>query len=120
MGWTIALHDELGTIVQVPAFVYGSTIAIHEDVPATIDAEMDLTYNYAQHYCTAMHPEEGLHWLHGKRAGETLTRLEHAIKLLGTVRDNNYWEATPGNAGHALLYFRDWARQHPDAIWQVT
>ena len=39
---------------------------------------------------------------------------------LGTERSDDYWEATPGNAGHAALILRNWAMKHPDAVWRVS
>jgi hypothetical protein len=33
---------------------------------------------------------------------------------------DDYWEATPGNAGATLATLRDWAVAHPEATWSVS
>jgi hypothetical protein len=62
----------------------------------------------------------GIHWLNKKKASKTIERLEEAVKELGTEKSNNYWESTPGNAGYALSILLKWAKQYPDAIFEVS
>ena len=57
--------------------------------------------------------------LHGRVACKTIPELEKCVSKLGTVRDENYWRSTPGNAGHAINILLGWAKQHPDAVWEV-
>jgi hypothetical protein len=59
-------------------------------------------------------------WLHGKKAEETIERLEKAVKELGTERNNDYWNATDGNAGYALNILLTWAKDHREAVWRVS
>lgn len=83
----------------------------------TTDAVLNITYNYAKFYYNHLDKEQGIRWLYGKSGQETIDRLEQATELLGTVRNNDYWGATPGNAGYALSILLIWAKQHPGAIW---
>lgn len=49
-----------------------------------------------------------------------MERLRIAVNTLGTVRDNDYWKPTPGNAGYALAILLKWAGQYPEARFKVT
>lgn len=63
-------------------------------------AWLNITYNYGKHYAEAF----GFRFreLHGKTVEEVKPLLAQAIRKLGTDRSDDYWEATPGNAGGAL------------------
>lgn len=80
-------------------------------------AELTITYNYSHHFATHLDTEQGIDWLYGKLAIETIERLEAAVLALGTERDSNYWNSTPGNAGYTLSILLAWARLHPTAVW---
>lgn len=114
MGYAVYLKDtESGAIVEVPRHVEGGTYAV-----GGIDlADISITYNYAQHFRDHIDREKGLRWLYGKTGAETIPRLQAAVMALGTVRDDDYWADTPGNAGHALSVLLGWARLHPAAVW---
>lgn len=75
-------------------------------------AELNVTYNYWPHFRFGR--------LDGRTAHNTIPMLAYAVRRLGTQRDQDYWAATPGNAGHAASILLGWARQHPDAVWRVT
>jgi len=93
----------------------GGTIAIGGDNCAS----MNVTYNYGFFYYHFLDKDLGIRWLYGKKAKDTVERLEAAIKILGTKKyEKDYWAPTPGNAGHALNVLLGWAKQHPEAIWQ--
>lgn len=111
MGHDLGLYygDKLA---QVDLHTEGSTYAID----GVSNAEMCVTYNYSRFIRQALH-EDGIMWLYGKTAAETIPALEQAIVTLGTERTTNYWDATPGNAGYILSVLLLWAREHPDAIW---
>jgi len=83
------------------------------------EAVLNITYNYNNLYKTWLDKDEGIRWLHGKKAGSTIERLEMGVTILGTERDSDYWKATPGNAGYALSILLDWAKKHPDAHWKT-
>lgn len=129
MGWDITLQYEgetpegrkLAETCQVQPFTFGSVLrATHDLQPiASCDADMSLTYNYSKHYYGTVNDTEGLRWLHGKRAEDTIAQLQHAVNVLGTTVDVDYWASTPGNAGAALAILLDWANAHPDARWEV-
>lgn len=115
MGWDIDLADNNGT-VRVQSHQEGSIIA----VGGSDLAEMTVTYNYGRLFYLALDREQGFNWLDGKKAQDTIERLEQAITALGTQRDPDYWKDTPGNAGHLLSVLLSWARQHPNAIFHVS
>ncbi len=89
-------------------------------VDGSEEADLNVTYNYGQHFRDALNSEDGIKWLHERRAGDCIGRLERAVILLGVYRDKDYWAATPGNAGHALSILLQWARQHPNAYFKVS
>ena len=64
------------------------------------EAWLNITYNYSKHYYPVL--GHGLNELDGKTIAEVSPALEQAVKILGTYRSLDYWEATPGNAGAAL------------------
>jgi len=84
----------------------------------TMSAELNVTYNYSPFFHKALDVEEGIRWLYGKTGRETSERLLKAVDALGTVRDADYWKATPGNAGRALSILYVWATKHPDAVFE--
>jgi hypothetical protein len=115
MSYWVYLEDEKGA-VKVPRHSNGGTYAIG----GTITAELNITYNYSPHYYEYLNGDEGLRWLDGKTAQETVDALEGAILDLGTVQDKDYWKATKGNAGRALAILLLWAQMNSDAKWRVS
>ena len=115
MGWWIYLEDENGKSCEVDSHSEGGVIAIG----GSSDAEMSLTYNYSSYYYQYVDSEKGIQWIDGKIGGETLERLMSARNMLTDNPSNNYWEKTPGNAGHALSVLISWVKQHPSGTWRV-
>ncbi len=114
MSYSISLScPHCASDVPVEAHSEGATI----EVGGSARARMDITYNYGPHFYAEIDKELGLRWLYGQKAGNTIPRLAAAVKKLGTERDDDYWAATPGNAGHALNILLNWAAQHPSARW---
>lgn len=105
-----------GELVQVDNHSEGGTHVLG----GTTDAELNVTYNYSGHFFREFHSGLGLRWLNGKKAVDCVSRLESAVKALGVERDSDYWADTPGNAGYALSILLDWAKQHPDAVFEVS
>mgnify|MGYP001213338952 CR=1 FL=1 len=62
----------------------------------------------------------GLRELNGMTAMDSIPILAEAVAALGTEQDEDYWKPTPGNAGHALNVMLGWAKQCPDAVWEIT
>lgn len=103
--WICLTHND--TVVSVARHAEGATYVLG----GTNDACISITYNYAEHFA--------FRDLHQKRAGDTIELMQEAVDRLGTDRDDDYWEPTEGNAGYAVSILLDWARQHPDAVWEV-
>ena len=57
--------------------------------------------------------------LSGKRGKRTIPILTKVVKVCGTACDEDYWKATPGNAGTIASLLLSWAILHPDAKWEV-
>ncbi len=100
-------------LAQVDNHEDGGTYALG----GTTDAWLNVTYNYASFYYEHLDKELGIRWLYGKKAKDTLDRLQNAVEALGTDRHPDYWKSTPGNAGYALAILLSWAHQHPEAEW---
>lgn len=116
MSYDVSLEDESGTCVAVDRHTEGGTYA----VGGTVDADLNVTYNYSWFYFRYLDKKHGLRWLSGKRASETIEKLEAAVKELGDNTYEDYWAPTPGNAGYALAVLLGWAKQYPDATWRVV
>ena len=104
--------------VEVPPHSEGGTYI----VGGTMEASLNVTYNYGKQFYEAIPYPPGLNfvgWLTNKTGAEAAPLLEAAVAKLGVTRDDNYWAATPGNAGHALSILAKWARQHPTAVFRV-
>ena len=78
---------------------------------SSLEADLNATYNDGKHF-----PFKSLH---GKKAGDTIPQLEDAVKRLGTEQHRNYWEPTAGSTGYACNILLQWAKQHPECVWEV-
>jgi hypothetical protein len=87
-------------------------------VGGTISAELNITYNYGPHFHEAI--DGGLERLNGITGREALPLLTHAVDMLGAYRSDDYWEASPGNAGYSLSILLEWARQYPEAVFRIN
>ena len=114
MSWDVDLLDESG-VVTVPAHSEGGTYALG----GTDSASLNVTYNYGRWIREGLDVEQGLKWLHDRKAKHCIERLEAAVGKLGTEKDSNYWAPTAGNAGYALAILLGWAKLHPEAHFQV-
>jgi len=81
------------------------------------EAWLNITYNYGKFYYDTIDKEKGIRWLYGKTGEECLPILKIAVEELGTEQSDNYWDATPGNAGHALLGLIAFCEERPDGIF---
>ena len=112
MSWWISLvKDERK--VQVSSHVEGGVINVDGEDEAT----MSVTYNYAPLFANALGC--GMRDMNGVSGADSMPILEAGVTKLGTERSDNYWDATYGNAGQVLAVMLDWAKAHPDAVWQV-
>lgn len=96
-----------------PHQIKGGTYA----VGGTTEAWLNITYNYSRFYYKTIDKRKGIRWLYGKTGKECLPILESAIEILGTTGTEDYWEATSGNAGHALIGLMEFCKMRPDGIF---
>lgn len=113
MSYSISLNVD-GRSVEVEPHMEGSNIVLG----GLNLAEMDITYNYSEFYYMHLDSEKGIRWLYGRKAKDTIKKLENAVRVLGTDKDDDYWKSTRGNAGHVLNVLLGWAKQHPEGIWE--
>ena len=115
MSWWVSLQCPCcEETLCVESHQEGGTICIG----GSNEASLNITYNYGQLFRDAM-CGNGIRDLNGAKAKDVIQQLELAVKALGTEQDQNYWAATPGNAGHALSVLLAWAKEHPDGIFVV-
>jgi len=114
MGYDISLIDENENPVKVALHESGGTYPIG----GTTSASINITYNYAVFFREALDETEGIRWLYGRSGEESVPRLHAAVRELGTNISDDYWEATPGNAGHVLEILLRWARRYPTAVFK--
>ena len=115
MSYDIELVDpETRLPVSVPRFAEGGTQAIG----GSDEAHLNITYNYAPLFYSALDADDGIRWLYGKTGKRCAVHLRRAVDKLGTARDEDYWRPTRGNAGYALSILLEWAKQHPGAVFQ--
>lgn len=115
MSFDVDLINEDGDIVQVESHTEGGTYAIG-GIPR---AELNITYNYASYYYDLLDEDDGLRAIDGDPAHEWIDIFEDAVEELGTERASDYWDDTPGNAGHALNTLLGWMEEHPEARFRV-
>ena len=112
MSYDIDLCEN-SKICSVDRHYEGGTHCLH----GTEDAHLNVTYNYNCFYRKHVDEELGIRWIYGKTGEECAGRLEYAVSVLGTERDDDYWKPTAGNAGYALSILLGWAKQHPNAVF---
>lgn len=80
-------------------------------------AELNITYNYSYFFRKEIDDTDGIRWLYGKTGATCIPVLTEAIQNLGSIKHDDYWVPTPGNAGHALSILLEWATRYPEAIF---
>ena len=119
MSWWIYLKALDGKTLMVEPFQGGGTYILYDEPPEEVKAEFNITFNYSKWFRQYLDHKEGLEWLYGKKAIDTIPRLMSAIEWLGTNQSDDYWEATSGNAGFALQTLLRIAEQQPKGIWEL-
>ena len=99
-------------------------------VGGTQEAEIKVTYNYQPEFRRVWEEVGGTldgegdgtlgAMLGGKVASTVAEMLDRGVASLGTIRDEDYWKPTPGNAGYALSILAAWAKEHPTAVFRVS
>lgn len=85
-------------------------------VGGTREAWLNITYNYAPHFCRLL-GEKGIRSIYGRTGAATLPELLQAAEQLRDDVDADYWKATEGNAKSALLQLAALAALRPDGVW---
>ena len=117
MSFDIAIVDPNGEVreFESPRFIPGGNYVF----PGTRFAEVNITYNYSPFYADIW--EDGIRSFDGMPAQEAAEAMEQAIDVFGTNQDENYWAATPGNAGAAIQTVVDVIRNCPaDSFMSVV
>lgn len=114
MGYDVYMVDENGNSVEVERFYEGETCP----VGGCVIADIGIAYNYAEFFYDTIDKEIGIRWIYNRPMNECIERLETAISILGTDKDDDYWKATAGNAGHALKILLGWARNNPECHFE--
>src|SRR5690606_16004747 len=70
VSWWVSLERD-GKPVSVPRFVDGGTFK----VAGSDTAELNITYNYGDHYGKHLDEQHGLRWIDGRQASECVQRL---------------------------------------------
>lgn len=115
MSYDLGLRDAItGEHLELdePHQMKGGTYAIG----GCDTADINITYNYAGHFRRVM-GNGGIRILYGKTGAESIPILESAIAGLGNDVDDDYWNATEGNAKRALQHCLALARMRPDGVW---
>ena len=112
MSYDVSLWDNK-QVVKVPRHEEGGTYA----VGCINTADLNITFNYANQY--AKH-NFSIKDLDNQFADNMIEIMNNIVLALGTVRDEDYWKSTPGNAGYALNILLGWARENPDAMFRVS
>lgn len=94
---------------------YGGTYQLG----GTTECDLNITYNYSPHYYKEFPNDEGIFWLNGQYAKNTIKELENVSMALGSRRNSDYWKSTKGNAGYSIKILLGWARENPEGIWMV-
>jgi hypothetical protein len=138
MSWDIDLKHPDGTLAKVEEHQEGGTYVAGrmvdgEFVPGGLaEASLNMTYNYGRLLASmAVHPDSDLN---GKKAGDTSEALNNAFNRFALMSHTpiadmdhipdapcgDYWHDCPENVAKAVAILCKWAKQHPDAVWEVT
>lgn len=102
-------------ILDQPHQIKGGTFALG----GTNEAELNITWNYAKHYCRVICPKLGVKKIIGMTGKDSIVLLEQAAEKLGdNVDETDYWNPTEGNAKQALLGLITLAKMRPDGVWR--
>ena len=113
MSYSISLLKD-GKSVEVERHKEGGTYVMG----GTIDAELSITYNYSEIYSLF---DFTIRYVNGKTAKDVIDKMQEVVDKLGTDKyKRDYWAPTPGNAGYALLILLQWAKEYPDAVFNVS
>lgn len=115
MSYDIWLENDLGEIETLykPIKMIMGTIRVGGET----EANANITYNYAPIFYKYIDEEEGIRWLYGKKAKNTVDKLESTISKLKDDISEDYWECTEGNAKRSLENLLNLAKMFPESRW---
>ncbi len=114
MSWNVRLTDKEGRIVEVPKHFEGGM----PERDGCTQAYLNITSNYTPQFNKIF--KQGLPtFLNQKSATEAVPKLLESMLELGFEPDEDYWAATPGNAGFTLGILMLWAMDNPDTTFRV-
>ena len=95
---------------------------MHDEIEyvQSTEAYLEISYNFSKLFYETLDHENGIHWLNGQKAVDTLTTLLSATLKLGTAASSDPFEPVPGNAGFILMVLLSWALQYPQCIWEIN
>ena len=117
MSYDIAIVDEEDTVLRGSKVhkIAGGTY----EMGGSYQAWLNITYNYSQFYYQIW-PEGLIDKFNGMNSKDAIAYLLGAIKILGTKTTQDYWEATPGNAGKALQDLVKLIQLFPEGKLRIT
>jgi len=107
MSWWAGLHGEDGEYLPVESFSEGGT----QVMGGSSEADLNVTYNYSNHYYRVLGLEDGFRGLDGMKAEDALLVLERGIAALSDETNSDYWKSTEGNAKAPLVMLKAWCEQ---------
>lgn len=115
MSYDIWLEDKSGekVVLDEPIEMVMGTMRVGGET----EANVNITYNYAPVLYKYVDKEEGIRWLYGKKAKDTIDKLESVISELKDDVSEDYWECTEGNAKRSLENLLNLAKMFPEAKW---
>ena len=115
MSYYICLLDENEEVIKLdkPRVMRMGTMQMDGET----EAHINITYNYGQIFRDTIDKDQGIRWLYGKKAKDTVDTLITAMTRLKDDFSEDYWEATEGNAKLALMNLLELAWMYPDGIW---
>lgn len=117
MSYDIELVDpSTKKLARLPSKIWAQGGTYH--LGGSDRAEFNITWNYSPHYYRLFPENQGLRWLYGKIAKDTVPVIQQVMDQLGDDTHPDYWEPTEGNAKQALKVLLLLARACPEAVWE--
>ena len=124
MSYTVYVLDQEGETI-LPAktdnYTYGTMVRFDPDTEEILrnpECRLNITYNYNRIYRETF-GEKGLDVIHNLNGRDAAPILTEAILKLGSEQDDDYWAATPGNAGASLQILLGFALDQPEGVFSV-
>lgn len=118
MSYNISLCDPVTKEplqLETNHFMAGGTFV----AGGTSELWLNVTYNYGVFYRRPdVFGKNGIRSIYGKTGAESIPMFQKAIAALGNdANENDYWDATEGNAKKPLCQLLAMAQMRPDGVW---